>query len=103
MSKAMPSGKVLASELAGRVTEQDWTEIVDALKTAAKSGNAAAARLLINARFGNKCWLSSRGVEMNPTSNRKARLLKILKPDSRNSNDDGTADRSETEGTSRPA
>ena len=44
----------LAQALAGRVTESDWAEIVSALVQSAKEGNASAARLLVQAKFGGK-------------------------------------------------
>lgn len=91
-----------AKSLAERVTATDWADIVDALVVQAKSGNAAAARLLVNARYGNQKWLASREGESNEVSDRKSRLLKILKPDSENENDRATDGR-ETAGTTRTA
>lgn len=91
-----------AKSLVERVTATDWAEIVDALVVQAKSGNAAAARLLVNARYGNQKWLASLDGEAHEVSDRKSRLLKILKPDSENEHD-GAIDGRETTGTTRTA
>lgn len=83
----------LAQALAERVSEADWAEIVTALVQSAKEGNASAARLLVQARFGAKRWLSPTTDERDSVSRRKLRLLKILNPDEEKKTDDnlGTA------------
>lgn len=93
----------LAKSLSERVTAADWGAIVDALVLQAKSGNAAAARLLVNARYGNQKWLASPDGEANDVGDRKSRLLRILKPELENDEHDGATDGSETPGTARTA
>lgn len=102
MSSKQTDKAELAKSLSERVTAADWGDIVDALVREAKSGNAAAARLLVSARYGNQKWLASLDGESNDVSVRKSRLLRILKPDSEKEHD-GAIDGRETSGTTRTA
>ena len=103
MGGKWPDKAKLAKSLSERVTAADWADIVDALVLQAKSGNAAAARLLVNARYGNQKWLASLDGESNEVSDRKSRLLRILKPELENGEHDGAIDGRETTGIAHTA
>ncbi len=85
-------------KLADAISERDWLEIVEALVAEAKQGNAAAARLLINAAFGSGRWLKQDGKGID-ADRRKARLLRILKTQTGDNEHDGASGRSDTSGS----